>query len=110
MVIKRSREVQKAAKNSIFATHRGDLEKASELIATCEKVGSLILEMLPPDPTLRSGAFSNALEEYAEAKLFFAWAASGKGAGVVLGLEDMGLLLEPEEYIGDTFFITRLCL
>ena len=37
-VIIRTREAQKAAKNSIFAVHRGDINKAHSLIETAEKV------------------------------------------------------------------------
>ena len=73
-LIKRCRDAQKAAKQAIYALHRGDAKKSHDLIKDCEKC---IVEDLMPivieEPPLRSGSFANVLEEYAEAKMFYAW-------------------------------------
>ena len=109
-LIKRCRDGQKAAKQAIYALHRDDIKKASQLISDCEKN---ILEQLMPiveeEPTLRYGSYSNVLEEYAEAKLYFAWLL-GKSdecndrsnpVGVLLLPEDFNLIpLQVEDYIG----------
>jgi len=68
---------------------------ANKLLATCEKVGEEILAMIELEPTLRQGAFSNSMEEYAEAMLFKGWLEEGK----VLGMDDIKMI-EEEEYIG----------
>jgi predicted translin family RNA/ssDNA-binding protein len=96
LVIKKCREIQKGAKNSIFALHRGDKKKAAELISMCETVGAEILVMIESEPTLRQGSFSNSLEEYAEAVLFQAWLEQD---GKVLSLDEIKMIDE-EEYIG----------
>ena len=103
VVIKRSREIQKSAKNAIFALHRNDLKKAGSLIEVCETVGAEILAVLDGDETmpkaglesLRQGAFSNSLEEYAEAMLFKVWMDTG------LVEEFDGIkMIDAEEYVG----------
>jgi hypothetical protein len=53
-VIKRSREVQKAAKNSIFAMHRGNMKQAKELLDTCVKVGNDIMKVIEEEVRGRS--------------------------------------------------------
>ncbi|GMH95191.1 hypothetical protein TrVE_jg12933 [Triparma verrucosa] len=97
LVIKKCREIQKAAKNSIFAMHRGDLKKAKSLIETCETVGNEILVTIKDEPTLRQGSFSNSLEEYAEALLFWTWLDNG----TVMTFDDFKKIeINEEEYLG----------
>ncbi|GMH52814.1 hypothetical protein TrRE_jg8380, partial [Triparma retinervis] len=96
-VIKRSREVQKAAKNSIFAMHRGNMKQADDLLETCVRVGNEIMKVIDVEPTLRQGAFSNSLEEYAEALLFKTWLTEGK----VACMEDFAeLAVNEDEFLG----------
>jgi len=106
-LIKKCRDSQKAAKQAIYALHRGDSEKSSKLIQQCEE--SIAKELLPiveEEPPLRSGSFANVLEEYAEAKLFHVWLLgkddedkdSAKGTLLLPG--DFSVRLEPEEYLG----------
>ncbi|CAB9503551.1 Translin family [Seminavis robusta] len=73
-LIKRCRDGQKAAKQAIFALHRGDPKKAKTLIDQCEEcVKNDLLPIVHEEPPLKYGSFSNMLEEYCEAKLFYAW-------------------------------------
>jgi predicted translin family RNA/ssDNA-binding protein len=115
-LIKKSRDGQKAAKQSIFALHRGDPAKALQLLQECH---ACILQQLLPivqeEPPLRNGCFANVLEEYVEAKMFMVW-LYGKdstsaaatdispidtiASGVVLLPTDFDIALEPEEYLG----------
>ncbi|KAG7399555.1 hypothetical protein PHYBOEH_008550 [Phytophthora boehmeriae] len=70
-IIKRSREILKSSKQAIFALHRSDRTEASKLLANAEKVIPELVELTEQNPSLRDGALSSSLEEYAEAKCFF---------------------------------------
>jgi predicted translin family RNA/ssDNA-binding protein len=72
-VIKRCRDSQKAAKQAIFALHRGDYAKAEKLIVECEDIALELDAIVTENPRLRYGSYTNSLEEYAEAKLFEVW-------------------------------------
>ena len=79
-VIKQCRDTQKAAKNAIFAIHRGDHKKANVLINSAA-VGNLRIyrDVMGDFKQNRfQGTFPNAMEEWAEAALFSAWIADGK--------------------------------
>jgi len=52
-VIKRSREIQKAAKQAIFALHRDDHKKADKLMGECEKVAGELSETIENEKSLR---------------------------------------------------------
>eukprot|EP01034_Spumella_vulgaris_P025994 gene25994-32511_t len=75
-VIKDSRDVQKLAKQSIYSVMRGQLGDAKSKLAQAEKCALKIMETINSFPTLRHGAFSNSLEEWAEGKLTLEWAES----------------------------------
>eukprot|EP00930_Biecheleria_cincta_P082848 TRINITY_DN72499_c0_g1_i1.p1 TRINITY_DN72499_c0_g1~~TRINITY_DN72499_c0_g1_i1.p1 ORF type:complete len:533 (-),score=102.02 TRINITY_DN72499_c0_g1_i1:50-1603(-) len=77
-VIKGCRDVQKAAKQAIFAAQRGDRKRSAKLIAE----GNVALqqvwqEHVRDNPSLRQGSFAGALEELAEAEMFLAWLPTG---------------------------------
>ena len=56
-IIKRSREVLKLSKNSIYAMHRGDVARAKEHIASAKAIAKAdLLPALERFPTLRHGA------------------------------------------------------
>lgn len=105
-LIKKCRDGQKAAKQSIFALHRGDRKKATQLLTQCEEcITNDLLPIVQEEPPLRGGSFGNVLEEYAEAKLFYAWLygkADGDASptGEVLSPQDFTIELTPEEYLG----------
>lgn len=63
-VIKRSRDVIKAAKNAIYAVQRSDFRKADNELKFCAKEASAIHEeLVSKSPSLRGGLFSASLEE-----------------------------------------------
>jgi len=109
-LIKKSRDGQKAAKQSIFALHRGDKDRALQLMQECKDcIHNQLLPIVKEEPPLRGGSFGNVLEEYVEAKLFCAWLygkdAQAAGdmngpAGILLQPEDFDIALQPEEYLG----------
>jgi len=75
LVIKRSRDVQKGAKQAIFACHRGDAAKAAALLDAAAAAATEILQdpaLVAKWPALRGGALGAALEESpGPASLFF---------------------------------------
>jgi predicted translin family RNA/ssDNA-binding protein len=105
-LIKRCRDGQKAAKQAIFALHRGDRERAESLMDECEACIRALIPTIEEEPPLRSGSFANMLEEYVEAKLFAAWLDpispdSETAAGEILSPSDFGVIaLLPDEYLG----------
>ena len=105
-LIKTSRDGQKAAKQAIYALHRGDKPKAMQLIQECETcIVKHLLPIVEEEPPLRTGSFTAVLEEYAEAKLFYAW-LFGKDddgelpVGDLLLPDEFPIQLSPEEYLG----------
>jgi len=99
VVIKKSRDVQKAAKQAIYALQRNDLSKANELIKQCEKVSQPeLFDLVNKDPDLRYGSFANCLEEYAEAVIFRDFIQS-KGV-TPLSIKSIALPLTADEYLG----------
>ncbi|KAK1735942.1 translin [Skeletonema marinoi] len=114
-LIKTSRDSQKAAKNSIFAMHRGNTKSAVQLLLDCENcVRNDLLPIVKEEPTLRGGSFSNVLEEYVEGKLFYCWLHGNGGeesgdsndnnndkpAGKILTFDEITLPITVDEYIG----------
>ena len=72
-VIKTSRDVQKLSKQAIFSVHRGNLVDCKNKIDQAKVIAKSILEKIENHPTLRQGAVSNSLEEWAEALLTLVW-------------------------------------
>lgn len=105
-LIKRCRDGQKAAKQAIFALHRGDYKRSQSLISDCEKcIKNDLLSIVEEEPALRHGSFTGVVEEYVEAKLFFTWLLGDdnnktRSKGTMLKLEDFEIVLQPEEYLG----------
>jgi predicted translin family RNA/ssDNA-binding protein len=81
-LIKKCRDGQKMAKQSIFCLHRGDPKAAYKLIEDCAEY--ILTDLLPTvqiEPPLRAGSFASVLEEYVEAKLFYVW-LHGRGDSI----------------------------
>lgn len=79
VMIKRSRDVLKLSKTSIFALHRGDTTKANKQLTEAQKIA--VEELFPiveKYPHLRFGSLANSLEEFAEARIFQAFLATGR--------------------------------
>lgn len=73
-LIKKCRDGQKAAKQAIYALHRKDFQRSAKLIEDCEKcIRNDLLPIVEEEPPLRYSSFGDVVEEYAEAKLFYAW-------------------------------------
>ena len=111
-LIKICRDGQKAAKQAIYALHRGDPKKAKTLMDQCEAcIQNDLLHIVQEEPQLRYGSFANLMEEYAEAKLFYAWlfedttqvpstTPKNPPAKLLQREEFEPLKLEPNEYLG----------
>lgn len=106
-LIKKSRDGQKAAKQAIYALHRGDTQRAQRLLQECEAcIQNDLLPIVKEEPSLRSGSCANVLEEYAEAKLFYVWllgtdtTPTEKCSCILLKPTEFHIPLEPEEYLG----------
>lgn len=72
--LQRSRELIRYCAHSIRATHRGEYDKASELLATARAVAAEMVADLEAHPDLYyTGYTLDALKELAEAHVTFAW-------------------------------------
>jgi predicted translin family RNA/ssDNA-binding protein len=73
-LIKSSRDVQKLSKQAIFAVHRGNLDESKQKLDQAHKIiAESILARMAGSPSLRQGAISNCIEEWAEGVLFLEW-------------------------------------
>jgi predicted translin family RNA/ssDNA-binding protein len=98
IVIKKSRDIQKAAKQAIYALHRNDMTKANELLKVCENQKELF-ELVKSDSELRYGSFANSLEEYAEAIIFREYLLK-RDTITPLNKKGIPIELTTEEYLG----------
>jgi predicted translin family RNA/ssDNA-binding protein len=62
--------MQKAAKTAVYCLHRNDVVSAAKELAAVEAVAAELQPLISAESTLRSGSFSAAIEEYAEARIF----------------------------------------
>eukprot|EP00532_Pseudo-nitzschia_australis_P004762 CAMPEP_0168184718 /NCGR_PEP_ID=MMETSP0139_2-20121125/13398_1 /TAXON_ID=44445 /ORGANISM="Pseudo-nitzschia australis, Strain 10249 10 AB" /LENGTH=461 /DNA_ID=CAMNT_0008106377 /DNA_START=252 /DNA_END=1637 /DNA_ORIENTATION=+ len=115
-LIKKSRDGQKAAKQAIYALHRKDYKKSAKLIQECEDcINKELLPIVNEEPPLRSSSFAGVIEEYTEAKLFYAWLLgndedkdtdmdiadkNAAAKGTLLLPKDFSVELEPGDYLG----------
>ncbi|OQR82611.1 hypothetical protein ACHHYP_15728 [Achlya hypogyna] len=95
MVIKQSRDILKASKQAIFAMHRGNMEEASDKLEVADQVIQALAPVILEEATLRNGAFSSAMEEYAEAQCFRHFLT----AGTLVSLEELNFV-DRDEYLG----------
>lgn len=72
-VIKKSRDVQKLSKQAIFSLHGGKTSDAMNKLMQASDVAKEVLPLIVEQPSLRSGSYSNSLEEWAEGQLLFHW-------------------------------------
>ena len=72
-VIKTSRDVQKLSKQAIFSLHGGKIADAQSKLLQASQIAKGILPTILEQPSLRSGSYSNSLEEWAEGQLLFHW-------------------------------------
>lgn len=73
LVIKDSRDVQKLAKQGIFAVVRGQTKDAQQKLTQARTIAEKIFIIVNKFPTLRPGSFSNSLEEWAEGMMLLHW-------------------------------------
>lgn len=72
-----SRTILKASKAAIYAAHRGDMKEAQDLLSGAKKTLGQTESMLKKDPHLAAtGAYGDALEEYAEAACYIHYLAT----------------------------------
>lgn len=105
-VIKRSRDLQKLSKQGIYSVQRGDIAEAELKLAASKRIAEELLStIIQTQPALRYGAFSNALEEWAEGILLLHWAkyksiARRQQVGLVDSTEYIGALSDFSGEIG----------
>eukprot|EP00891_Asterochloris_glomerata_P000017 jgi/Astpho2/17/gw1.00001.52.1_t len=63
IIIKRSRDVQKLAKQAIYSLHRGQPEQAQGKIDTAERTAKELLPLIEQHSSLRPGSYSASMEE-----------------------------------------------
>lgn len=108
-LIKKCRDGQKAAKQSIFALHRGDVKKAADLMEQCRTcIQKDLWPIVEQEPPLRQGgSLTGVLEEYVEAKLFATWLygsdlqnPTSTPSGALLKPADFDIDLTLDEFFG----------
>lgn len=77
-LIKRSRDMLKLSKHSIYSSMRGDLVSAKADVVSALNIGRELLAGADTNPNLRFGAVSGAMEEYAEAVIFLEFLEHGR--------------------------------
>jgi len=78
VTLRRSRELIRYCAHSIRATHRGEYEAASQLLATARAAASQMTADLQDHPNLfYTGYTLDALKELTEAHITFAWITGG---------------------------------
>jgi len=77
-IISLSNIVLNNSKKAIFAIHRKDIKIASEKLSESDNIINKIFKNFGTNRPLEEGSFMAALEEYAEAKLFFNFATTKK--------------------------------
>lgn len=73
LVIKDSRDIQKLSKQAVFAGIRGQYKDASQKLDQAQKIIDKVSLVVKELPTLRTGSFSNSLEEWAEGAMLLQW-------------------------------------
>jgi len=116
LVIKKSRDIQKSGKKAVFALHRGDMKKTGSLLdGAISTAKQIVDEHLASEPRLRAGTFANAIEEWAEARLYqhwLPWAVATNDADVphfpLLAYAKMRdeISITEEEYLGGLVDLT----
>lgn len=94
-VIKQSRDVQKLSKQAIFSVQRGQIGAAESKLTQARALAETLNQVIEVHPTLRAGAFSNSLEEYAEGLLLVHWMKDKR----VLRKAEIGIV-NTHEFIG----------
>lgn len=109
VVLKRARDVVKAAKNAVYALQRSDFRKADQDLRQCTKdAGSLHADLVGAWPTLRGGLFSSALEELCEALAYRAFRKDKKLLSMAEVQAESGLAfpIALHEYLGGLMDLT----
>ncbi len=79
LLIKKSRDVLKLSKQVIYAVHRDELKQAEKLITDIEKEKAALQKIAKHSPDMLSeGSYKVALQEYAEALLYFSFIKDSK--------------------------------
>jgi len=79
LLIKKSRDVLKLSKQVIYAVHRDELKQAEKLIQDIKKEKAALEKIASHSPDMLSeGSYKVALQEYAEALLYFSFIKDGK--------------------------------
>lgn len=68
-----SRDIIKFSKQAIYALHRDDIKKAEQLLINSKKIVIKVQKILQKYEGKEVGAFSAALEEYAEGQCYFSF-------------------------------------
>lgn len=100
-VIKDSRDIQKLSKQAIYSLHRGDLEEAEKKLNKAEELAKMLGSVIEGEPTLRYGSYANALEEWAEGKIFQGYLRERR----ILRPEELPIC-QRDEYLGGVLDFT----
>ncbi len=94
-VIKKSRSPRKRSKKAIYSIHRGEIEKAEELLEKAEEELKTLFQKIEKNQDLRTGSYSSAVEEYIEARTFLEFIQNHK-----IPSFSIFFFADEEEYLG----------
>lgn len=78
-LIKKSRDLLKISKQLIYAVHKNDMKNCAEYSKKAKKILNELRAIIKKSPALEfSGAFRSAVEEFAEAQLYYNFIKTGK--------------------------------
>ncbi len=97
-IIKKSREILKLSKKAIYATHRGELDEAQQLLTTAKQKSQEANTFIEQVAFGTTGALKASLEEYVEAQLFYTYKTEKR---IILKQElEEGFSIENQSYLG----------
>jgi translin len=94
-IIKTSRDMLKGSKQAIYHVHRNELVEAEKTLKTIEGLNEKVRLMIGKNPKLDMiGAYSDAMQEYVEAKCYLSVVKTGKlPSSALLGVDVEDYLL-----------------
>lgn len=66
------------SKQAIFSLHRGNIGESDDRLRAAKIAAEELMPVITRSPALRQGAFSNSMEEYAEALILRTYVVEGR--------------------------------
>jgi len=106
------RKIRKYTRQAIYRLHRDDFGKAFQHLTESEKLlKEEVLPIIKEENPLKSGTYVSTMEDYIEAKIFYAWLAGKEEtlkdtSSALLTPADFELKVRPEQYLSGLCNVT----